>query len=134
MLERLRDLMKRNNQTPESLYESLRPEEEMLREAMATMHCFFGDIHRAFLAIDKDRSNSVSETEFLTGLRIAKVPLSETRIRVLFHYLDTDRSGEISYAEFCRRFSWKSLDEAEAWMGARRSDYVIDKDTAAAAR
>eukprot|EP01127_Copromyxa_protea_P018101 TRINITY_DN5624_c0_g1_i1.p1 TRINITY_DN5624_c0_g1~~TRINITY_DN5624_c0_g1_i1.p1 ORF type:complete len:830 (-),score=138.19 TRINITY_DN5624_c0_g1_i1:42-2462(-) len=65
-------------------------------------------LSRVFKAFDRDNSGLVGPHEFKAGLQALNVftedPLTDTQINILHDFIDTDKDGCISYAEFLAVF------------------------------
>lgn len=61
-------------------------------------------VEHFFRELDTDNNGSLSNLEFINGIRKLNLGLSLSEIEELVLYVDTNNDGKISFQEFIRRF------------------------------
>lgn len=58
-------------------------------------------MNAAFKFFDQDNSLSINFIEFYSGLDRIRMKVTETQARKMFDFLDKNRTGDLTYNEFC---------------------------------
>ena len=61
----------------------------------------FIQMNAAFKFFDQDNSLSINFIEFYSGLDRIRMKVTETQARKMFEFLDKNRTGDLTYNEFC---------------------------------
>jgi hypothetical protein len=80
------------------------------------------DAMKAFQLVDKDNSGTISDSEFFNLLKILYPNIQPPEMNRIYHQVDSNRSGEITYEEFLEgiiQYQW-NLEKLSASMAPKR--------------
>lgn len=83
-------------------------------------------LRRSFMIADDNNDHTIDKNEFKKLVRDYRIPVDPKDVEALFNEFDSDRSGSISYDEFCRAIIGEMNEFRMAL--AKRAFKLMDKD------